>query len=229
MTHPAGPEFDRHAASYDAACMRGLRLSGEGRDYFARGRLAQLRALWVGPEPDRIIDLGCGTGEGTALLAETFPGARVHGVDPSGASIELASARWASDRVTFSQGEPRDLPPAQLVHLSGVAHHVAPARRDALFQDIAALLCPGGVLALFENNPLNPGTRLIMSLVPFDRDAVPLRSSEARRRAQQAGLAVQDVRFLFYFPRWLGWLRPLERFLTRLPLGAQYLVLAVRS
>ena len=227
---PAG--FDRHASSYDADCMQGLRLSGEGRDYFARGRLQLLRKLWTHwgrPEPREIVDLGCGTGEGTVLLAEAFPQARVRGFDPSGASIEVAAARWTSERVSFASGEPRELPPVQLVHLSGVLHHVPLPERDALLRGAAALLDRDGLLALFENNPLNPGTRLVMSRIPFDRDAVPLYPREARRRVAGAGLRFVALRFLFYFPRWLAPLRPLERLLLRVPLGAQYAVLAIRD
>ena len=38
------------------------------------------------------------------------------------------------------------------------------------FVGLFALLT-GGVLALFENNPWNPGTRLVMKRIPFDRNA----------------------------------------------------------
>ncbi len=81
-------------------------------------------------------------------------------------------------------------------------------------------------MALFENNPWNPGTRLVMSRIPFDRDAVLVRPGEARRLLEAAGLEPRFTGFYFYFPRWLGALRPIERRLVRLPLGAQYGVFA---
>jgi trans-aconitate methyltransferase len=227
-----GHGFDRHAARYDEDCMRGLAVSGEDRDYFARGRAAALRALWARlglAEPRTVIDLGCGTGDGTVRLAEAFAGARVLGLDPSTASIALARSRWAGGACEFAEDAGEALPPAGLVHLSGVLHHVPPPERDALLRRAAAALAPGGALAVFENNPLNPGTRWVMSRIPFDRDAVPLRAAEARRRAAAAGLRPLAVRYHFYFPRWLRALRPLEPALQRLPLGAQYLVLARRD
>lgn len=41
-------------------------------------------------------------------------------------------------------------------------------------------LRPGGVFAFWEINPWNPGTRHVMSRIPFDRDAIMLTPPEAR-------------------------------------------------
>jgi hypothetical protein len=91
------------------------------------------------------------------------------------------------------------------------------------------VLAPAGWLALFENNPWNPGARMVMRRIPFDRAAVPLSPPETRRLLETAGLRVHGTRSLFYFPRPLAALRPLERYLARVPLGAQYWVLASRG
>ena len=225
--------FDSHVDSYDDDCMRGLKLSGESRGYFARGRLDFVRGWWrkTGrPEPEIVIDYGCGTGEVTTLLAEMFPGARIAGLDPSPESIKRAGARHTAGRVSFhGLDESARLPYAQLIHVNGVIHHVAPSDRPGMMRALRELLEDGGVLALFENNPLNPGTRLVMSRIPFDRDAVPVPPWEARRLLRDAKLELAHHGFLFYFPRILRTLRPLEPWLSRIPLGAQYGMLAVRS
>jgi hypothetical protein len=67
-----------------------------------------------------------------------------------------------------------------------------------------------------------------MSRIPFDRDAICLSPIEARRRLRAAGFQVLQTRYLFFFPRKLSLLRPVERHLARLQLGAQYVVLARR-
>src|SRR5690349_20902838 len=57
----------------------------------------------IRPRPDmRAVDLGCGTGELTALLSERLPGASVLGVDSSAAMLQQAAAR-ASAAVQFRQ------------------------------------------------------------------------------------------------------------------------------
>ncbi|MBV8159401.1 MAG: hypothetical protein JO265_00605 [Acidimicrobiia bacterium] len=88
---------------------------------------------------------------------------------------------------------------------------------------------PGGVLAVFENNPWSVPARLVMRRVPFDAGAVMLRAGELARLARDAGFAeVRPPRYLFVFPRALSWLRPLERPLEAVPVGAQYGVICVR-
>ena len=67
-----------------------------------------------------------------------------------------------------------------------------------------------------------------MRRIPFDRDAVPLSPRRARGLLAAAGFDGLRIRSLFYFPHALRLLRPLERSLARLPLGAQYWVLARR-
>jgi trans-aconitate 2-methyltransferase len=59
----------------------------------------------ISPAPDmRILDLGCGTGELTAMLAERFPGSTVLGIDTSSEMLAKAEA-YASERVQFRQAD----------------------------------------------------------------------------------------------------------------------------
>ncbi len=69
-------------------------------------------ALHLG-EPERILQLQCGDGEGALFLAREFPRARVRGVDPSEEAIRRATARVGLDpegRVAFKVGKARSLP-----------------------------------------------------------------------------------------------------------------------
>ena len=232
MTAPSASLFDNYCDDYDAACQQGLALTGEARDYFARRRIELtadwLRALDAGPVT-RLLDFGCGTGDSAAVLLEHFPLARLVGVDVSGRAIERAVRNHGQHRARFARvDEVRELPAQDLVYTNGVFHHIAPAERPAAARRLLQWLRPGGWLALWENNPWNPGTRLVMRRIPFDRDARPVDAVAGRRLLCAAGLRVVGVRFCFCFPRVLARLRWLETYLMHLPLGAQYCLLARR-
>jgi trans-aconitate methyltransferase len=229
MTAPA---FDSHADDYETDCMRGLSVSGESKEFFARGRLDYLVRVLAERRtapPARIVDFGCGVGDVSALLAEVFPAATVLGVDPSTRCVERARGAHASPRVSFDALKDAEAArqPADLIHVNGVLHHVPPADRPALVASLRQWVTRDGVLAVFENNPINPGTRLVMSRIHFDRDAQPLTAWTARALLKRAGFRILETGYLFYFPRPLKAFRPLERFLTRVPLGAQYGLVAV--
>lgn len=55
--------------------------------------------------PGRVVDLGCGPGTMTALLAERWPGARVLGLDSSKQMVERAAQFEQPGRLEFRQGD----------------------------------------------------------------------------------------------------------------------------
>jgi SAM-dependent methyltransferase len=227
----AGAEVFERASEYDAMLTRGIRLSGEGKQFFIEGRLSDLGSqLPGGFRPNRILDFGCGTGDTTAALGRRFPWAQIVGVDAADSALDIARRAHGSERVTF-----RDVATLgsgggfDLCYVNGVFHHIDPTDRLAAAVSIRDALAPGGLLALFENNPWNPGTRIVMKRIPFDRDAQPLSVVELRRLLRAAGfVARHQGRFLFYFPKPLSALRSLERWLVRIPFGAQYWILAAK-
>ena len=113
-----------------------------------------------------------------------------------------------------------------LIFCNGVFHHILPSDRAEVLTMIRNRLNPRGIFALWENNPWNPGTRIIMSRIPFDRDAVTITPPEAERLAESAEFQILWRTHAFVFPSALRFLRWLEPLLSGLPLGAQYMVLA---
>jgi SAM-dependent methyltransferase len=221
--------FDGFVESYEDACARGLALSGESRDYFARRRVALTRELCATQPIHRLIDFGCGLGHTTPYLTDAFADAAIVGIDTASSAIDAARRQYGTSQVSFAipHEHPRD-DDAALVYTNGTFHHIEPEDRDAAVRAIYEWLAPGGTLALWENNPWNPGTRLVMSRIPFDRDAKPLSPPTAVAMVRRGGFEVLSVSSHFYFPSWLKLLRPLENWLVRLPLGSQYCVLARR-
>src|SRR5688572_19922646 len=217
-------EFDDYASEYDAALERGLSVAGESKDYFARWRVSwlsgNLRALQE--RPQRILDYGCGTGSAVPHLIDSFSTASIVGVDLSARSLEVA--RRVSAQATFltcDEYVPQGA--IDLAFCNGVFHHIRPPDRPSAIDYVYRSLRPGGLFALWENNPWNPGTRYVMSRIPFDRDAITLSPLYARRMLKRANFKLLRTDFRFYFPRMLKWLRPLELLAIKIPLGSHYL------
>ena len=99
-------------------------------------------ALHVSPAPERILDVGCGTGEGTLFLAREFPQARVRGIDLSEEMIHAAIAKVGLDpegRVAFKVGDASSLPYAE-----DSFDLIAMLNMPPFFGELERVLRPGG-------------------------------------------------------------------------------------
>ncbi|MCI0378194.1 MAG: class I SAM-dependent methyltransferase, partial [Gemmataceae bacterium] len=181
--------FDQYVEEYEAACQCGLSLAGENRDFFARKRVefTRRRCRDAGGLT-RIIDFGCGLGHTVPYLQQSFPQALILGIDASHRALEAAAKVYAGPAVDFAHVDfvPTGIR-ADLVYCNGVFHHIDPAVRPTIVSQMITWLRPGGLFALWENNPWNPGTRLVMKRIPFDRDAIPLSYRETSRLLSEAG------------------------------------------
>jgi trans-aconitate 2-methyltransferase len=103
--------------------------------------------------PDRgyktIVDLGCGTGDLTSVLADHWPEARVLGLDHSEEMLVPARERADPGVLDFIPGDLATWRPAQPVELivSNAAFQWVPDH-GALFAHVASCLAPRGVLAV---------------------------------------------------------------------------------
>lgn len=103
--------------------------------------------------PRRIVDLGCGAGNVTRLLAERFPGAAITGVDNSAAMLERARREapagsgvrwWLADLAHWAVADGEAAP--DLLYSNAALHWLDDHAR--LFPRLLAAVGPGGVLAV---------------------------------------------------------------------------------
>jgi SAM-dependent methyltransferase len=224
----ATPQFDKHADTYDAELNQALAVSGEDKNYFALERVNWLkRSLQQLHEvPSSAIDYGCGIGDTAALLRDAFNLNLVIGLDVSLGSLERARLRNTSTACKFMPF--LDFVPqanVDIVYCNGVFHHIPVTERGSSLDYIRRCLRPGGLFALCENNPWNPGTRYVMSQCAFDNDAITIAPPQAARLLRDQGFQVISIHYLFFFPRFLKLFRFLEPYFSRIPLGAQYQIL----
>jgi trans-aconitate 2-methyltransferase len=120
--------------------------------------------------PRRVIDLGCGPGNLTALLARRWPGARVEGIDSSVEMIER-SAPLATDQLSFHVADVAEfrVPPDADVLVSNAALQWVPDHQ-ALLRRWAQSLAIGGWLAFqVPGNFGSPSHTLMRSLATSAR------------------------------------------------------------
>ncbi len=102
----------------------------------------------VPPErPARVVDLGCGAGNVTAILKRRFPDAEVIGVDGSPAMLEQARASAPDcrfERDDLAMWMP--LAPPDLIYSNAALHWLG--GHETLFPRLLSLLAPGGCLAV---------------------------------------------------------------------------------
>lgn len=97
--------------------------------------------------PRRVVDLGCGPGNVTAILESRFSSAEVTGIDNSAEMVEHARADVPGARFQIADiASWTPLRPVDLIY-SNAALHWLPAHRT-LFPHLVAQLTPGGCLAV---------------------------------------------------------------------------------
>ncbi len=99
----------------------------------------------------RMLDVGCGPGHTTRLLADVFPDATVVGLDQSDAFLAEARATLAGPRITFARADataPLAVAPGDVVYSRFVLSHLRD--RAAALAGWFAAVAPGGVLMVEE-------------------------------------------------------------------------------
>jgi SAM-dependent methyltransferase len=154
--------------------------------------------LHVAPDPERVLQIGCGSGDGVLFLAREFPRARVRGIDRSSEAIHAAIARVGLDpegRVAFKHSAGRRLPYPD-------AHFDVIVQTDGRlrFAEIRRLLRPGGHLVLVVKganaSPPAPPTPvaavggLVRRLHVRAASGTPRRVSWPLRRLKKHGLEI---------------------------------------
>ncbi|MGO4339194.1 trans-aconitate 2-methyltransferase [Labrys sp. KB_33_2] len=111
--------------------------------------------------PTLAVDLGCGPGNSTELLAKRWPAAEVIGIDTSEAMLSEARKRLPSAR--FEQGDVTSwqaTKPPELIFANAVMQWIP--GHAALLPRLLAQTAPGGVLAVqMPDNLAEPSHRLM--------------------------------------------------------------------
>lgn len=150
LRRPVERFFDRAALGWDSRTETGT-----------TAHLGPLAAavLEVRPEPERILEIGCGTGEGSLFLAREFPRAGIRGIDLSAEMIRRATRKIGLDpdaRVAFRVADAASLP-----WKDGSFDLVAQINMPVFFNETSRVLRPGGTVIVTAS--LGSGTPFFTS------------------------------------------------------------------
>jgi SAM-dependent methyltransferase len=225
-------EFDRYGETYEEAVDEAIKFGGAEHAFYleakARALLELVRRELGDPSRVHALDVGSGPGSLHPHLAEI---GALEAVDVSQALVERAAA--ANPDVRYSPYDGRTLPfpdaAFDLAFAVNVFHHVEPPDRANLAAELARVVRTGGIVAVFEHNPLNPLTRLVVARCEFDEGVQLLSTREVRELLAQAGLRPVERRYILFFPWRAAFLQRFEARLGAVPVGAQHLTAARRA
>src|ERR1043166_496192 len=220
--------FDTSRKEYRHALVQApIGFSGLSYEFVPVAKADIMRAVIAarfGPEAKpSALDVGCGIGVLHRYIRDRF--ARLCAVDVSTGCLEQAAR--ANSGVEYRAYSGAELPFASgefdFAFAICVLHHVPPEEWLGFIREMARVIRPGGVVCIIEHNPLNPLTQLSVRRCEFDRDAVLLPAWRTARLMANAGLREIDNRYFLLLPSAAAPARAIERGLTRVPLGAQYI------
>jgi len=184
------------------------------------------------------LDFGCGNGRMLKFLLDSdalkplLEQARLKlfGFDTSVESVNEAESLLGDARVCLVSdlnqlsGEVR----FDFVISCHVFHHTPPAERAETVERLASWMNPASRLVIWEHNPFNPITRLLVNACPFDDDARLLTLNTTKTLFGKSLFRYREHAYVNLFPpRWLRFdsVSAIEVKLSRLPIGAQYWVM----
>lgn len=226
-------EFDQFADEYYILHQKNIRHSGESPEFFAEYKIRDVLELFhnKATNPEYILDFGAGIGTSIPYFKRFFPDSSLTCLDVSEKSLKVGKTRFPG-LADFQAFDGMHIPSPDntfdLVFAACVFHHIPHNAHSALLQEWLRILKPGGTAVIFEHNPLNPLTVRAVNACPFDENAKLIRGALLRGEMEKAGFQSVGLRYRLFMPGILRSLRPLEQWLHRCPLGAQYFVHATK-
>jgi len=151
----------------------------------------------------RMLDVGCGTGTLALMLAHN--GLEVTGVDPAGASLDVARAKPGAERVRWIHGDATALPSLE-VDLATMTGNAAQAIVDeaiweGTLRGVHDVLRPGGYLVFETRDPAYEAWRQWTRAASFEVTEIDgVGPVEHWAELTTVNLPIVSFRWTFVFP-----------------------------
>jgi ubiquinone/menaquinone biosynthesis C-methylase UbiE len=142
--------------------------------------------------------------------------------------LEVSKARFPGNETYVKIDSAISVPDNSfdIVFSACVFHHIAHEEHVKWLIELKRITRPGGILVIYEHNPLNPLTVNAVNNCPIDVNARLIRGTSMKRRVTDAGWRNPFVDYKLFFPALLSFCRPIERYFSKCCLGAQWRLIA---
>ena len=219
-------EFDSLAKEYTHLLDEAVALSGESSEYFAEYKIADLAKKCQGMDAplNNILDFGSGIGNSVPYFRKYFVDSSISCAEVSQASIDFAKARFPGNELYLKIDDSLNIDSNSydIVFSACVFHHIPPSEHSYWLKELYRVLKPGGILAIYEHNPLNPLTVLTVKTSPLDVNAKLIFPRILCKQATKIGFVNTKISYKLFFPKFLSLFKFLEKYMGKLCFGAQY-------
>lgn len=195
-------------------------------DVVARARVRWLRHCLdaLGERPASMVSLGWDHGSTTS---EFFANLHIRTLT----TIDVAPQRSLTRELRSADGKAayihvtdyRAVESADLAFTHGIFEQLTPEDRVAAAVLVFRSLKPGGLFAVWQNNPWSPSGLLGARETPFGEPGRVITPGAVRRLVRGVGFDIVHTTSAIHLPDPLAWCQPL---LSPMPIGKQYMVLA---
>lgn len=220
-------EFDIYADEYYQQLKSSIGKSGEDPEFFAEYKVKDTLSVCEKEKisPKVIFDFGAGIGNSIPWFRKYFPTSELICADISAKSMDVSKMRFPGNEIYLKISESGiDLPnnSVDVVFCTCVFHHIDENQHVFWLNELNRILKKDGLIIIFEHNPYNPLTVSTVKHCPFDVNAKIIKAKKFKNTFALAEINNTKSVYRIFFPKFLSFLRPIEKFMKKLPLGAQY-------
>lgn len=227
-------DFNETKDSYRTQIDQSISFTGVDHEFFIveKGKMIlDLLSKHLSLEKNaRILDVGCGHGYVHPQLVAA--GHHVTGVEIASEVLEIARKENPAVDYRAYDGSVIPFPDCSfdMAIAMCVVHHVPVPVWSAFIEEMHRVVKPGGLIAIFEHNPLNPVTHYLFKygFNGMDEGATMVGRRKLEGMLRSAGCPTVQSDYIFFTPFGNRFFRWMDRALAWLPFGAQYLTLARR-
>ncbi|MGB3946830.1 MAG: class I SAM-dependent methyltransferase [Bacteroidia bacterium] len=229
-------EFDQFANDYDALLQKSIGSSGYEASYFDEHKIKTLYNDYSSTngvsKKLHILNFGCGTGKSEEYINKYFKNCNITSADVSEKALETAKKKNVSfnniQYVAFTDVEElRNIEVKfDIVFVANVFHHIPEELHLNTLKQLKSMLSDTGFLYVFEHNPKNPLTRKVFETCEFDVGCKMIPPHLFIQMCEQTDYTSIKRKYVLFFPNFVSFLAPLEKYLTWCSLGAQYYIKA---